>query len=166
MDTEAQASGPGMKADHRWLAESMWQSFLLQPEQPSVDEGKEVTYTQGVKMNVIAAHRCAYQGRSVASLTVLVYMALVVLAASCVSMPVGSSERHDHHDAGGATHSSLCAWACQSTADATAVSGPVPTVTEVMFGPSEISTHQLVSSAPDCSDRTRAPPTPLLVSLV
>lgn len=131
-----------------------------------MDEGKETAYTQSVKMDVTAAHRCAHRGRSVASLMVFVYVALVMLTASCVSMPVGFSERHDHHDASGSPHSSFCAWACQATADATAVSGPVPTVTGGMFGPSEISTHQLVSSAADFSDRTRAPPTPLLVSFV
>lgn len=65
---------------------------------------------------------------SVACMTVVVYVALVLLAAGCISMPVGSSEGHDHHDSGKSAHSSLCAWSCQMISQ----TGPVTSVSPVV----------------------------------
>jgi hypothetical protein len=73
-------------------------------------------------------HRSGYLVGSVACLTV-VYVALVVMAAGCVSMPVSASEGHDHHSQD-STHSSLCAWSCQMMSQ----SGPVASVPTVVVG--------------------------------
>jgi hypothetical protein len=45
--------------------------------------------------------------------TAAVYLVLSVSAAACLSTHESTS-RTAHHHSGGATHSSLCAWACQA----------------------------------------------------
>jgi len=46
--------------------------------------------------------------------TVVVYLTLSVNAAACLFTHEAQSRSTHHHNSGGATHSLLCAWACQA----------------------------------------------------
>lgn len=101
---------------------------------------------------------------SLAWCAVLVYALLPAMGAGC-ALAHADQVQHHHGDDGSSPQNAGCAWACPATVDAAVASGLGPTVTELIVGPAEFSTHRLVSSARSFSDRTRAPPIPLLVSL-
>ena len=105
----------------------------------------------------MTTRRFAWFLSSVACLTVLVYLGLVVLAASCVFMPVASSGAH-HHAQESAAHSPLCAWSCQMISQ----SGPATSALTVLLSLVVISAAvPLVHShaiSPSVSRPSRAPP--------
>ena len=86
----------------------------------------------------MTARRSTHVVGSVACMTIVVYVALVLLAASCMSMSVGSSEGHDHHSQD-PSHSPLCAWSCQM------VSQSGLTASVQMVGVSLVSTSVVLS---------------------
>lgn len=114
-------------------------------------------YRGPMKEPVMIVRRFAGSVGVVACLTVMVYVALVILAAGCVPMPIGSSGEHDHHSQD-STHSSLCAWSCQIMSQ----SGPVASVptmvvnlVAVMVTAPSVDSH---SVSPRALQPSRAPP--------
>ncbi len=93
---------------------------------------------------------------SVACLTILVYLGLVVLAAGCVSMPASSSGSHHHPQA--SAHSSLCVWSCQMISQGgPAASVPTLAVTLVVVSEAVSLAHSHLV-AYSISRPARAPP--------
>lgn len=98
---------------------------------------------------------------TVASITAVVYLALVVLASGCLFMHAAPSGGHDHH-AQDSAHSPLCAWSCQAVSGGGLVSEP-PMVTTWSVERAML----LQSSTPFSSFilallKTRAPPQSVL----
>jgi hypothetical protein len=109
-----------------------------------------------MKGQTISAYWGAGFRRSVVCLTVLVYLGLVALAASCASMPVAQSKAHHHsHES---AHSPLCAWSCQMVSQ----SGLVASSPSLLVSLVEVSAAvALVHSywvVPPISRPARAPP--------
>lgn len=78
----------------------------------------------------MTTRRCACLLGSVACLTIGLYLALVVLATGCASMPLSSSETHHHSQE--SAHAPLCAWSCQMVSQSGLVaSAPMAVVTLV-----------------------------------
>ena len=103
---------------------------------------------------------------SIARYAVLLYILLLAIGTRCMLVHVEHAQRHQHGEGSSSPQEAFCDWVCQATADTAVASGPAPTVTELIVGPAEIPTHQLVSSVRFFSDRPRAPPGAPLVSLV
>jgi hypothetical protein len=103
-------------------------------------------------------HRAAHLIGFVACLTIVMYVALVVLAAGCASMPGDSFDQHDHHGAEESAHSSLCAWSCQMISQSGPVASVPLAVADLVATPMvlpQASTHSITPSALPSS---RAPP--------
>lgn len=100
-------------------------------------------------------------------LVTLVYSALLVMAAGCALAHADRSQSHHHHHSGQGSsgHNSLCAWACQATADAAAAIEPPPTVTEILIGPIDLIPYQFIHSAGLSTVPARAPPSISFVRL-
>ncbi|MDP3089984.1 MAG: hypothetical protein Q8N04_04860 [Nitrospira sp.] len=100
-------------------------------------------------------------GTVVAGITAVMYFALVCLAATCsLALPVSASAggHEQHHDSHETTHSSLCAWVCQTTPESGLVaSAPADVVESVVLVP-VVSPVQLVSVSSVSLLRSRAPP--------
>ncbi len=93
---------------------------------------------------------------SVACLTIALYVALVVPATGCVSMPLSSSEGHRHSEE--SAHASLCAWSCQMISQSGPTASVPPVVADLLATPVGLPhapTHSIVHSA---SPSSRAPP--------
>lgn len=90
----------------------------------------------------------------------LVYSALLVMAAGCALAHADFSQGHQHHhsEQGSSGLHSLCAWACQATADAVAAIGPPPTVTELLVVAIHLIPYQFIHSADYSAVPPRAPP--------
>ena len=109
-----------------------------------------------------SAHLVAFAG-----CVALIYVVLMLMSSGCAFAHAASVQHHQaHHDEGSSSQNAFCDWACQATDGPTVTSGPPPAGTELTLGPADLSTIWLVSSARSFSDRTRAPPTPFLISLV
>ncbi len=93
-------------------------------------------------------------------LMTLVYSALLVMAAGCALAHADPFQSHQHHqgEQGSSGLNSLCAWACQATADAVEANGPPPTVTEILAGPIDLIPYPFIHSAGFSTFPTRAPP--------
>ena len=108
------------------------------------------------------------QGRAcLIGLMTLVYSALLVTAAGCALSHADPSQSHQHHqgEQGSSGLNSLCAWACQATADAVAASGPPPTVTEILVAPIDLIPYPFIHSADFSTFPPRAPPIDSFVRL-
>ena len=93
-------------------------------------------------------------------LLTLVYSALLVMAAGCALAHTDLSQGHQHHHSqqeSSGLHS-LCAWACQATADAVVTVGPPPTVAEILAGSIHLIPSQFIHSADYSAVSPRAPP--------
>lgn len=127
-----------------------------------MDGQRGSVYIEHVMRNIVTIHRSAHGIGSVSCLTIVVYLALVLFAAGCASMPIGSSEGHDHHSQD-VSHSPLCAWSCQMISQ----TGPVTSVSPVVVN--FVATTVLLphvstySTTPFALRSSRAPP---VVSLV
>lgn len=98
---------------------------------------------------------------TVAGLTAVVYLSLVVLAAGCLFMHAAPSAGHEHHGQD-ASHSPLCAWSCQALSGGGLIAEP-PVVTA--WSVECAIAHQssiLISSTVIGLLRARAPPQSLL----
>ena len=92
----------------------------------------------------------------VACLTLGLYLALVVLATGCASMPPSSSETHHHSQE--SAHSPLCAWSCQILSqNGLVVSVPTAVVSLVAISVVIPVLHSHPAS-PSASRSSRAPP--------
>jgi hypothetical protein len=113
---------------------------------------------------VMTTRRLVWLLNSVACLTMLAYLGLVVLAAGCVSMPVLSSGPHHHSQE--PPHSSLCAWSCQMMSQ----SGLVPTESPAVISFVAISVVRPLRSfypvTPSALYPSRAPPFPSVGNVV
>ena len=98
---------------------------------------------------------------TVASVTAVVYLALVVLSAGCLFMHAAPSGGHEHH-AQDSTHSPLCAWSCQAVSGGALISAP-PVVTAWFVDRTPLPNSPAPSN-PVTLDRlrARAPPQPIL----
>ena len=97
----------------------------------------------------------------------LLHVVLTVTSGSCAFAHAAAGQHHHaHHGEGSSSQNVFCDWACQATDGPTIASGPPPAGTELMLGPADLSTIQPLSSARSFSNRTRAPPMSLLISLV
>ena len=93
---------------------------------------------------------------SVACLTIALYVALVVLATGCASMPLSSYGTHHHSEE--PTHSSICAWSCQIVSQSGLVAS-VPTAVLLLIAfPVMILFLSSVSVFPFAPPHSRAPP--------
>ena len=100
--------------------------------------------------------RFAWFLSSVACLMVFVYLALVVLAAGCVSMPVEPSGTHHHSQE--SAHSPLCAWSCQLVSQSGLVASvPMAIISLVAISVVIPVLHSHLAS-PSASRSSRAPP--------
>ena len=92
----------------------------------------------------------------VACVTLSLYLALVVLATGCASMPLSSSETHHHSQE--SAHAPLCVWSCQMVSQSGLVaSAPMAVVTLVaisMVSPAP----RLHPASPSTPRSSRAPP--------
>ena len=93
-------------------------------------------------------------------LMAVVYSTLLVMAAGCALAHADLSQSHQHHHSGQGSSGlhSLCAWACQATADAVAAIGPPPTVTGILVGSIHLSPYQFIQLADYSTVSPRAPP--------
>lgn len=93
-------------------------------------------------------------------LLTLVYSALLVMAAGCALAHADLAQGHEHHhsEQGSSGLHSLCAWACQATADAVVTVGPPPTVTEILVGSIHLIRYPFIHSADYSAVSPRAPP--------
>lgn len=109
-----------------------------------------------MKGQTISAYWVVGFRRSVVCLTVLVYLGLVSLAASCASMPIVQSEAHHHSQE--SAHSLLCAWSCQMVSQ----SGLVASAPTVLVSLVEVSAAMPLAhsnwSGHSLSRPARAPP--------
>ncbi|MGQ0556555.1 MAG: hypothetical protein ACT4PN_11510 [Nitrospiraceae bacterium] len=101
------------------------------------------------------------------ALVTLAYSALLVLFTGCVLVHADRSQSHQNHhsEQGSSGLNSLCAWACQATADAVAAIGPSPTVTEILACPADPIPYPFIRSADVSTVPTRAPPSIPFVKL-
>lgn len=100
-----------------------------------------------------------HSGSSIAGITAVIYFALVCLVALCTpAMPTAAgSGEHTHHDHD-ATHSPLCAWACQATSSGTLPTA-APEEASVLVVPADVDLPHDPFSAPSSAlIHSRAPP--------
>lgn len=94
---------------------------------------------------------------TVAGLTAVAYLALVVLAAGCLFMHAAPSGGHEHH-AQDSSHSPLCAWSCQALSGGGLIAEP-PMVMAWSIEPAVWFHAAVPVSSPLCDLlRARAPP--------
>lgn len=100
-------------------------------------------------------------------LIVLLYSTLVVIATGCASAHADRSQSHQNHhpEQGSSGLDSLCAWACQATADPVVALGPAPTGTEILASPADLIPYSFILSAGVSAVSARAPPTISFVKL-
>jgi hypothetical protein len=103
--------------------------------------------------------RRSHIGSTVAALTAVVYFGLMCLVSSCAhALPSGSSSGEHTHHQHEASHSPLCAWACQAISQ----SGPSAVAQVEVVSPvvlvSVVSHVTQPSACPPVSLHPRAPP--------
>lgn len=109
-----------------------------------------------MKRQTVSAYRVLGFHRSVVCLTALVYLGLVVLAASCASMPVAQSETHHHsHES---THSPLCAWSCHMISQDKMVGSVFEAVVRFVVTSLATPSFPAYSASPHPAHASRAPP--------
>lgn len=92
----------------------------------------------------------------IASLTIGLYLALVVLATGCASMPLSFSETHHHSQE--PAHSPICAWSCQMVSQSGLVASvpmAVVSLVAILMVSPVLHSHPVSPSTPRSS---RAPP--------
>jgi hypothetical protein len=93
-------------------------------------------------------------------LLALVYAALVVVATGCAAGHAAHAGAHDGHDSQGAVpHNAFCAWACQSTSEASLVAEPPSLSTGQVALLLAVFPHHESSEISSLPLHTRAPPT-------
>lgn len=97
---------------------------------------------------------------SIAGCAVLLYAVLLVLGSSCnlVHGDLNQSHQHHHADESSSATDQFCAWACQATADTVAEASPSLAVKDVVGGPAECSSTELLLSIDTSAIHSRAPP--------
>lgn len=105
---------------------------------------------------------------SLVGCAVFIYALLPAMGTGCALGQAGHAHHHQRHhsDDRSSPQGVVCAWACHATVDVTVASGPPHALTTPISGQADIVMRQPVSNVRVFSDRTRAPPMPLLVSLV
>jgi hypothetical protein len=98
---------------------------------------------------------------SVAGLTAVVYLALVVLAAGCLFMHATPSGGHEHHSAD-PSHSPLCAWSCQAVSSLAVLTHPPMTLTAAVARMEAVPDSLTISHSVTTHIKSRAPPIPVL----
>jgi len=98
---------------------------------------------------------------TVAGLTAVAYLSLVVLAAGCLFMHAAPSGGHEHH-AQDSSQSPLCAWSCQALSGGGLIAEPpVVTAWSVEWAIAPQSSILISSTVTDLL-RARAPPQSIL----
>jgi hypothetical protein len=100
--------------------------------------------------------RFAWLPCSVACLTILVYMGMVVLAVGCVSMSVSPSGSHHHSQE--SPHSPLCAWSCHMVSQAGPVASAPSVLVSLVLVSEAVPLAHSHSVALSISRPARAPP--------
>lgn len=120
----------------------------------------------GTRTQVKTTRRSFYRF-SIAGCAALLYAVVLIVSSSCALVHGDLNHgQHQHHgDQGSSTQNNICAWACQATADAVAAVGPPSTAGNLAIGPGEFSSAGIVLSTYSSSIQSRAPPSPLFVSL-
>ncbi|MCC6141526.1 MAG: hypothetical protein IT389_13030 [Nitrospira sp.] len=98
---------------------------------------------------------------TVAGLTAMAYLSLVVLAAGCLFMHAVPAEEHaggHEHHAQDSSHAPLCAWSCQALSGGGLIAAP-PAVTAWSVESAVASQSSIHLSSPGADLlRARAPP--------
>jgi hypothetical protein len=130
----------------------------------SVDKAAQV---QRAMMKFIMLPRVSRHGMYLIALVTLLYSTLPVIVAGCAVAHTARSQGHQSHhgEQGSSGLNSLCAWACQATADAVATMGPAPTVREILAGSVDLFPYPFIRSAERSNVPTRAPPVIFFVNL-
>lgn len=104
---------------------------------------------------------------SLAGCAALLYALLLFLGSSCnlVHGDLNHSHHHHHADEGSSAADQFCAWACQATADTVAEAGPPLAVTDLISGPAEFTSTELLLSIDSSAIHSRAPPSLSFVRL-
>ncbi len=104
---------------------------------------------------------------SIAGFAVLLYAVLLVLGSSCnlVHGDLNQSHQHHHADESSSAADQFCAWACQATADTVAEAGPPLAVKDLVSGPAEFSSTELLLLIDSSAVHSRAPPSISFVRL-
>ncbi len=104
----------------------------------------------------MAPRRFACSLGSVACLTAVLYVALVVLATGCVSMPLSSSGAHHHSEQ--SAHSPVCAWSCQMVSQSGLVASVFAAVVSLVVISLVIPALHPYPASPSTPRSSRAPP--------
>ena len=104
---------------------------------------------------------------SIAGCAGLLYAVLLVLGGSCnlVHGDLTQSHQHHHADESSSAADQFCAWACQATADTIAEAGPPLAVKDLVSGPVDFSSPELLLSIDSSAIHSRAPPSISFVRL-
>lgn len=108
------------------------------------------------KEGVMTTRRFACLLGSVACLTIVLYLALVVVATGCASMPLSSSGTHHHSEQSG--HSPICAWSCQIVSQSGLVTALPTAVFLLVAFPVMAPILSSVLVSPFALRQSRAPP--------
>jgi len=110
-------------------------------------------------MHVIDSRR-SLPHLSIAGCAVLLYGVLLVLGSSCnlVHGDLHQGHQHHHTDESSSAADQFCAWACQATADTVAEAGPPLAVKDLVSGPAECTSTELLLSIDTSAMHSRAPP--------
>jgi len=110
-------------------------------------------------MKVVRHSSISRQSICLALFLTLVYSILLVMAAGCAFAHAGQAEHQHHHDEqGSSAKNSLCAWACQATADTLVVIGPPLSVAELVVERYNLISNPLICSISSSTVPSRAPP--------
>lgn len=132
---------------------------------PVID--RQVAEAQAAMVKFMMRSRVSRHSLSLIALITLLYSTLLVIVTGCASAHADRSpSHHSHHSQQGSPGlNSLCAWACQATAGGVVVSGPLPTVTETVVGPADLTPYSFIRLVDVFAVPARAPPSIPFVSL-
>lgn len=111
-------------------------------------------------VRLMTRSRISHPSRYLIGLVTFVYSVLLVMAAGCALAHAdrSQSQQHHHGEQGSSTQNSLCAWACQATADTAVAIGSPSTVAELVVALSILVSDQPILSISSAMVHSRAPP--------
>ncbi len=118
-------------------------------------------------MKIVRHSRISHQSVCLVVLVTVVYSALLVMAAGCalVHMDQSHGQPHHHGEPGSSSQNSLCAWACQVTADTTVTIGSPSTVAELIVRLPNLVLDPRLGLFSSSTAHSRAPPSISFVRL-
>ncbi len=142
-------------------------NLLLESASGPASTDRQGFAVQAAMMKFMMRSRASRQSMCLIALVPLLYGTLIVMAAGCASALADRSQKHQSHhsEQGSFGLNSLCAWACQATADTVVAIEPSPTVMEILAGPADLIPYPFIPSVDVSAVSTRAPPSILFVRL-